>query len=230
MSDVVTIGSATLYRADCRELLPRLGGGMAIVSDPPYGIGYNHSGDHGGPKWFKTEAAKRRGTPPITGDDEPFDPRWLLGLADNVLLWGADHFRARLPESGRFLAWDKLGGLEAWDSFSDVEFAWHSRTAASRIFTWKWKGLACDKRGEANGLREHPTQKPIALMAWCIEQAGRPDVICDPFMGSGTTGVAAALHGVRFVGIETEQRWFDIALRRISAAQRQPSLFSGAPA
>lgn len=226
MSRVERIGDATLYLGDCRDILPTLGPVDAVVTDPPYGIGYAHSGFRDG-SIGNTRAANKRGSPPVHGDDVPFDPSHLLAFG-NVLMWGADHFYPRLPDSGRWLAWNKIGDLQPWDTFSDVEFAWHSREGAARIFTWKWKGLACDKKGEDNGLRHHTTQKPIALMRWCIEQcrteAGA--TILDPYMGSGTTGVACAQLDRKFIGIEIEPRYFDIACRRIEEAYRQPRLFA----
>jgi site-specific DNA-methyltransferase (adenine-specific)/modification methylase len=220
---VEKIGSATLYLGDCLQILPALPRTGAIISDPPYGINYNHSGGNRFGTVGVTRAAKKRGSPKIEGDDRPFDPAALLIFA-SVLIWGADHFYPRLPDSGRFLAWNKLGDLEPWDSFGDVEFAWHSRESAARIFSMRWKGIINDKAGENNGLREHPTQKPKRLMHWCIDQAGRPDLIIDPYMGSGTTGVAAVERGARFIGIELVPRWFDIACRRIEEAARAPRL------
>jgi site-specific DNA-methyltransferase (adenine-specific) len=228
-SRVERIGNATLYLGDCREIAHTLVFD-AIISDPPYGIDYNHSGAHGRFKGVGvTKAALLRGNHPIVGDTEQFDPRPLIGLCSNVLLWGADHFYPRLPDSGRFLGWNKLGDMKPWDSFSDVEFAWHSADKAARIFSMKWKGIACSKAGEDNGLREHPTQKPIRLMSWCIEEAGRPQIILDPYMGVGTTGVAAAQLGLHFTGIEIEPRYFDIACRRIEKAQRQGGMFRDEP-
>lgn len=116
--------------------------------------------------------------------------------------------------------------MEPWDTFSDVEFAWHSAERAARLFSMLWKGLACDKRGEENGLREHPMQKPIRLMRWCLEQIALPlgSVILDPYMGVGTTGVACAQLGYEFVGIEIEPRYFDIACRRVESFARQGTL------
>ena len=217
------IGNAELYLGDCRELIGELSAD-AVISDPPYGINYNHSGQHGRLSGVGvTKAARERGNHPIIGDDAPFEPAPWLRFG-NVLLWGADHYRLRLPEGGRWLVFDKLDDMEPWDSFSDVEFAWHSRGGASRRFRMKWKGIACDKQGENNGLREHPTQKPIALMSWCIEQAGMPQKILDPFMGSGTTGVAALRLRRRFIGIEISETYFDIACRRIEAEARQGRL------
>lgn len=90
----------------------------------------------------------------------------------------------------------------------------------------KWKGIACAKVGEDNGTRYHATQKPIALMRWCIEQAGESTSILDPYMGSGTTGVAAIQTGRSFIGVEIELRYFEIACERIENVQRQTRLFA----
>ena len=212
------IGNATLYLGDCLEILPALAlpEKPAVISDPPYGIAHRHSGCGNG-------MHTRRNTMPLHGDDAPFDPSPWLHF-ENVLLWGADHFSERLPH-GRWLAWDKLDGMDSWDTFSDVEFAWHSQRGAARIFKRKWKGIACIKAGEGYGVRCHPTQKPIALMQWSIEQAGRPQMVIDPYMGSGTTGEACMRIRSRFIGIEIEPRYFDIACSRIENAQRQSKLF-----
>lgn len=218
------IGNATLYLGDSLTLIEVLPRG-AIVTDPPYGIGYAHSGFHDG-SIGNTRAANKRGAPPVIGDDKPFDPAPWLAFP-HVMMWGADHYYTRLPDYGRWLAWNKLGDMKPWDSFADVEFAWHSKEGASRIFNMKWKGLACDKVGEEGGLRYHTTQKPIRLMRWCIDQCKLPQdtVIVDPYMGSGTTGIAAAFAGHPFVGVEIEPRYFDIACERIANAQRQERLF-----
>ena len=230
MSRIETIGNATLYLGDCREILPSLPKVDAVVTDPPYGIGYVKGGGGRGPDGSHRRplASTLRGYDPVIADDRPFDPApWLK--FPNVLMWGADHFYPRLPDSGRWLAWNKLGDMEPWDSFSDVEFAWHSKEGAARIFSMKWKGIACDKRGEQNGLREHTTQKPLRLMLWCLEQVGEAHTILDPFMGSGTTGVAAIKMGRKFIGIEIEPKYFDIACRCIEEAARQPDMFIERP-
>jgi site-specific DNA-methyltransferase (adenine-specific)/modification methylase len=216
----VEIGNATLYLGDCLSILPELRAD-AVITDPPYGIAHQHSG--GGRGAHKRRNAKM----PIVGDASPFDPEPWLAFT-NVLMWGADHFYPRLPDSGRWLAWDKLDGMEPWDSFSDVEFAWHSADRAARIFSMKWKGIACDKVGEANGARQHPTQKPIALMSWCLKEARvlPGQTVFDPYMGSGTTGVAAARAGCPFIGVEIDPSYFNIACERIDVAQRQERLFA----
>ena len=216
MIEPVIIGNATLYLGDCLEILPTLPKVDAVITDPPYGISFEKgAGGHGAqPK------ERRRDYGPMTGDDKPFDPSPFLNWP--CVLWGANHYAQKLPH-GRWLAWNKLGYLEPWDSFSDVEFAWHNKRGADRIFSLLWKGL-CQGEKLDNGLRGHPTQKPVALMTWCIEQAGKPGVILDPYIGSGTTGVAAVQMGRKFIGIEIDPRYFDIACRRIEDAQRQQSL------
>lgn len=220
------IGAATLYLGDCREIAPTLARPAAVISDPPYGIGYVLGAQ---PKNGAGKHSRANSGQPVYGDAEPFYPAPWLALADDVILWGANHFAARLPH-GRWLAWNKLGDLEPYDSFSDVEFAWHNRRAADRIFSLMWKGI-CQAVKDDAGNRAHPTQKPVALMRWCIEQAKVPagGTILDPYMGSGTTGVAAVQMGHLFVGIEIEPRYFDVACRRIEAAQRQADLFVPKP-
>ena len=224
----VVIGNAELWHGDCRDVLPLVSKAAAIISDPPYGIGYVRGAGGNG---FRPKAAQERGCHPIVGDDAPFDPAHLMAF-ENVLIWGANHYSARLPP-GRWLVWDKLDGRESFgDSFSDADLAWHSRRkGGTRIFRHLWKGAVFSQKGETFNLRNgaqarsHPTQKPVALMAWCIKQAGTPSIVCDPYMGSGTTGEAAVLLGLKFCGVEIERRYFDISCERIEAAQRQGRMF-----
>lgn len=200
---------STIYCGDSPDIAPLLTGIDAVISDPPYGIGYQHSGGGGGKH-------HRINLVPILGDDRPFDPAVWIEWS-NVILWGADHFYHRLPDRGRWLAFNKLGDMQAWDSFCDVEFAWHSKEGAARIFSMLYKGIASDK-AEESVTREHPSQKPIRLMLWCLEQAKitAGQTILDPYMGSGTTLVAAKLRGVKAVGIELEEKYCAIAKRRLA--------------
>ena len=210
---VETIGLATLYLGDCRDILPTLPNVDAVVTDPPYGIGY----EGGVPS--VANSTGHANTETIEWDREPFDPTpWLKWPC---ILWGANHYAQRLPH-GRWLAWNKLGGKEPWDQFSDVEFAWHNKRAADKIFSHLWKGLCQAGSGEK---RFHPTQKPVPLMKWCLGFLPDAQCILDPFMGSGTTGVAAVQMGRSFIGIEREPKYFDIACKRIEDAQRQGDFF-----
>ena len=219
-----------LYCADCMDVLPHLSGVDAVVTDPPYGIAFvkGKSGTEGAYRG-KVPASESRHDEPIIGDSEPFDPSHLLAF-ENVLTWGANHYCKKLPSCGRWLAWNKLEYLESFDSFSDIEFAWHSIGKVSRVLNYMWKGgLACRKAGENNGKRDHPTQKPVGLMCWCLEQvkSKEGDTILDPYMGSGSTGVAAVRMKRKFIGIEKEPKYFDIAVKRIERAlsEERSSLF-----
>jgi site-specific DNA-methyltransferase (adenine-specific)/modification methylase len=216
------IGDCTLYLGDCRELLPLLPKVDAVVTDPPYGIGYARGA---GGKGHRAKTANH--TPDhdgrvIAGDDQPFDPAPWLAFP-NVIMWGANHYAARLPH-GQWLAWNKLGSSEPWDDFSDVEFAWRNKRAADRIFSLLWKG-AFKAPSQADQIRVHPTQKPVALMTWCLGFIPDARTILDPFMGSGTTGVACARAGRRFIGVEIDPVYFDIACKRIRDAYAQPDMF-----
>lgn len=198
---------STIYCGDCLTIAPLLTGIDAVISDPPYGNDYEHGGRVGD--------NHRRNLVPIAGNDAPFDPSPWVSYG-NVILWGADHFYPRLPDYGRWLAFNKLGHKEPWDDFCDVEFAWHSGEGAARIFSMLYKGIASAKGGESP-IRQHPSQKPIRLMLWCLEQAKiQPgQTILDPYMGVGSTLVAAKLRGIKAVGIELSEAYVKIAVERL---------------
>ena len=226
---ILANGRATLYRGDCLELLQA---GLldcdAIVSDPPYGIGFQRGG--GGRGIAKGHVF----TGNIAGDDQPFDPTpWLAHARTRqdarkeipVVLFGADHFKTRLPEGGRFICWDKSCGQGPAASFSDAEFAWTNRRNARSIFRHFWMGVtrAHDGFDGKSARRHHVSQKPVNLMAWCIEHAriGIDKVVLDPYMGSASTGVAALQTGRRFVGVEIDPGHFEVACQRIETAWAQ---------
>lgn len=221
MSDWVEIGNARLICADCREILPTLPKVDAVITDPPYGIAYQHSGGGAGTPGRRDRPNHRNANRPIAGDDEPFDPTHLLALAPSVLMFGADHFRDRLPTGGTFIAWDKHCGRGPNDSFADCEFAWANFKTKRNVIRYLWKGVACEKFGEDGGKRYHPTTKPQGVMHACLDMVPEARVILDPYMGSGSTGVAAISRGLTFIGCEIDPDHFDIACRRIEDAQRQ---------
>lgn len=223
------IGPHTLYLGDCREILPTLGNLGAVVSDPPYGISYrsNHNSSRRG-KWAKW--VRSSNLPGIIGDDEPLDPALLLSLNVPLVLFGGNYCADRLPASRCWLIWDKRDGIGP-NNQADCEMAWTNIDKPSRIYRHMWSGLL--RAGEENialSEKHHPHQKPVALMRWCLEYLPTYEgAILDPYMGSGSTGVAAARLGRPFVGIELEPKYFDIACKRISEAMRQPDLFISEP-
>ena len=202
------IGSATLYLGDCMDILPTLDKVDAVITDPPYGIGQD-----GGAQ--RTRGSKRTNGDKLGWDNqrptkEVFNAIQIAG--DVQIIWGGNYFADYLPASMGWLYWEKrMGG-----DFADGELAWTSQHKALRQFSHYKKN-----KGD-----EHPTQKPLQLMKWCVEQCkNNPQTILDPFMGSGTTGVAAVQMGRRFIGIEREPKYFEIACKRIEDAQRTFDMF-----
>jgi site-specific DNA-methyltransferase (adenine-specific) len=212
-----TIGNATLYLGDCLEILPTLPEVGAVISDPPYGIGYSHGVWAG-----KLAGATQFDHHPLKGDDQPFDPSPWVGF-DKVVLFGANHYASRLPDSSFWLVWDKRDGIGSNDQ-ADCEMAWVKGKGNARIIRHLWNGML--KQSERGEVRYHPTQKPVAVMEWAITQVGAKGTILDPYMWSGTTGVAALKLNLPFIGIEIDPRYFDAACERITNAQRQERLFA----
>lgn len=225
MTEHQVIGNAVLYCCDARDITDLLKGYVdAVVTDPPYGIDYR-IGDSG-------HGHSLRLKKPIYGDAEPFDPAWILdfvyrsGMDIPLLLWGADCYKERLPQGGTMLCWDKSCGQGAANSFIDAEFAWMNRRNARCIYRLFWKGATRSGEGKAER-KFHPSQKPVELMRWCLETAriGIGKAVLDPYMGSGTTGLACVTTGRKFIGVEIDREYFDIACRRIEQAQQQATLF-----
>ena len=200
-----------LICGDCREVLPTLGKVDAVVTDPPYGIAHLWKGG-GGHGWGK---AREEGITRNEWDEKPLSGELLdliLAAAPQQIIWGGNYFE--LPPSRCWYVWNKP---ERGFSLAEAELAWTNRDSIIRVYD--------GPRSEPD--RQHPTQKPVALMRWCVEKT--TGAILDPFMGSGTTGVAAAKLGRKFTGIEIEPKYFDIAMRRIQAALDAPDLFIEQP-
>jgi DNA modification methylase len=197
----------TIYHGDCREILPQLPKVDLVLTDPPYGIGeaagknksrscLGVSRDYGNQQW----------------DDETLDEEVALSILGgvNAIVFGGNYYS--LPPSSCWLVWDKDNGD---NDFADCELAWTNLAKAVRKFTWRWQGMLQEHGGAKKEIRQHPTQKPVALMKWCIKQADDPQTILDPFMGSGTTLVAAKQLGRKAIGIEIEKKYCDIAIERL---------------
>jgi DNA modification methylase len=208
----------TLYLGDCIAIAPTLQGVDAVVSDPPYGMGYKRSGNSRnsisstGQVWTET----------IEGDDVPFDPSpWVKWPA---VMTGAQWFYDRLPAGGVIHTWDKRGPYEAIDQ-ADVDQIWCSLRKPARKLECVWRGLC--RKTEVSEPIVHPTQKPVMVMAWMMErlEVAAGALVLDPYMGSGTTGIACLRTGRRFVGIEKDPTHYATALARITNELRQGDLF-----
>lgn len=214
------IGDARLILGDCRDVLPTLGKVDAVVTDPPYGIGEN---DRKVASRGKLAQPKDYGA--FSWDAKPIDADTIASILAHSkyqIIFGGNYFEGLGPTSC-WLVWDKQNGD---NDFADCELAWTNLPKAVRRIYWRWNGMI--RKGD--DVREHPTQKPEGVMKWCIQQLpASTQTICDPFMGSGTTGVAAVKLGRSFIGIEREPSYFDIACRRIEAAYKQPDMFISRP-
>ncbi len=202
----------TIYNADCRKVLPFLDRFDLLLTDPPYGIGADRnlrankqhgkalapSRDYGQGQW----------------DGEP-PPSWFIDAAqqaaDTSILWGGNYYG--LPRSSCWLVWDKDNGE---NMYADCELAWTNMDMAVRKFRWKWHGMLQEQMGDKKEQRVHPTQKPLALMRWCLSLVPDATTVLDPFMGSGTTLVAAKLEGRQAVGIEISEKYCEAAANRLS--------------
>ena len=199
---------ATIYHGDCLDILPSLPKVDLVLTDPPYGIGRDRGMGGKGKAGLCPRNPKR-----YEGgwdSDRPVDALLLaLGAAVNCIVWGGNYYTDVLPQQPKWLVWDKE---QTMPSYSDAELAWTTLAGvAVKMLRYSGNGLMAREKN-----RQHPTQKPLALMAWCIILAGDVQTILDPFVGSGTTLVAAKRLNRRAIGIELEERYCEIAARRLS--------------
>ena len=201
------IGDCVLYQGDCLAIMPTLGRVDAVVTDPPYGLASRLQGGTWGKKF--------------DGSDYDWDARPpaanLFGAVPSIV-WGGNYIG--LPASRCWLVWYKRDAVR---TMADCELAWTNFDANARVFDWTIAATNAERIG-------HPTQKPVALMEWCLGFLPNAQTILDPFMGSGTTLVACAKMGRKGIGIELDPEYFDIACKRVEAAYAQPDLFIAPPA
>ena len=218
---VERIGDCILYLGDCREILPHLEGIDAIVTDPPYGIGVDKTmHKQGGTQYGRAAAAKNHYD--LTDWDCKPIPADLMEMIRHSAKWnvifGGNYYS--FPATSCWLVWDKENGD---NNFADCELAWTNLPKAVRRIKWMWNGML-RKGGEAR--EGHPTQKPVGVMQWAIQQIPEPNrTILDPFMGSGTTLIACHKLGRRGIGIEIDPNYFELACSRIRKAYDQPDMF-----
>ena len=199
-----------IYHGDCREVLPGLGEVDLVLTDPPYGVGLDKFRDLPFGRSGKLIAVRKSGD---TWDSDRPSARLLESVIDAghaAIVWGGNFFADILPRSTHWISWDKL---QTMPSFGDCELAWTNipRKSVSKV-TVQWCGLLGKEQS-----RQHPTQKPLALMVWCIETYSKPcTTILDPFMGSGTTLRAAKDLGRKAIGIELEEKYCEIAAKRLA--------------
>lgn len=219
------IGDCVLYLGDCLEVMKELDPVDAVVTDPPYGVNLGRGFGGGGKglagrrdkhvrKYKNGDWDKKR--PPR----ESFD--CMISLASAHIVWGGNYFTDYLPVSGKWLFWDKV---QTMPTYSDGELAWTTLQGdAVKQFTYNGSGFHAKEKE-----RVHPTQKPLALMRWCLEFLPDAKSVLDPFMGSGSTGVVCAKMGRKFVGIELDPDYYEIACKRVEEAYKQPDLFVAPP-
>jgi len=203
---LVKIGNCTLYHGDCMDIMPMVGRVDAVVTDPPYGLGKKMSGG----TWAKNNKHYKE----MHDWDKEAKQKWIdaiLELHVPSIIWGGNYFIT--PPSRGWLVWEK----PYFPTMADCELAYTSIDMNCRVFNFN----------RSDGEKEHPTQKPVLLMKWCLSFLPDSQIIFDPFMGSGTTGCACIQTGRHFIGIEKDKKYFDIACERIQNTYNQPDLFIG---
>ena len=208
----VQIGDATLYCGDCLEILPTLPKVDAVVTDPPFGVGN-----------FVQTSGNVRGVAVEWNDSPPSAEVFSLlrGLSKHRIIWGANFFNC-FEARGGCIVWDKA---QPMPNFSKADIASCTHNQKTEIVRLPWTNFTATHKK----VSRHPCERPVELYEWCINYLPGPASILDPFMGSGTTGVACANLGRKFIGIEIEPRYFDIACKRIEQAYAQGQLFEPEP-
>ena len=210
------MSNVTLHLGDCLEYMRGMANKSvdAVITDPPYGIAdvWKGGSSHG---WGVARlATPKRNEWDVKPDKQVFDE--ILRVTNKAVIWGGNYFE--LPISRGWLVWSKP---ERNFTLSEAELAWTNISMPVRVFDFR--------RSDPD--REHPTQKPVEVMKFSIEKAKLPagSTIFDPFMGSGTTGVACVQLSHNFIGCEIDPQYYAIAERRIRDAQAQPNLFEAQP-
>ena len=201
-----------LILSDCLPELRKMNKNSVdlVLTDPPYGIG--HGTARGANSIFRSYTPKPWDN--SIPAHEVFEE--MLRVGSRHIIWGGNYYAHILPPSNAWLVWYKKDGLPSLQ-YTDCEMAWTSCGTKSKVFNCRHAGCVKDSK---ETLVAHPTQKALEVMKWCVELFSKPgDTILDPFMGSGTTGVACAILGRHFIGIERDAEYVDMAKRRIALAR-----------
>jgi DNA modification methylase len=210
-------GGITIYHGDAVQVMPFLHPVDLLLTDPPYGIQAATNTGRGNKKHGKA-ATFSTAYDAAGWDDKPIEP-WMIEMARSKANWqiifGGNYYA--LPETSCWLVWDKDNGA---NDYADCELAWTNLRKAVRRLKWRWAGMLQEHGGIHKEVRWHPTQKPVEVMKWAMSHAPEgTKTILDPFMGSGTTLVAAKELGLQAIGIEREERYCEAAVKRLAQAQ-----------
>lgn len=196
----------TIYHGDCLEVMNSLSDVEIVLTDPPYGI--SHPTDYA--SRGRGNLAKCNDYAPVHDDDKQFDPAPFLKIGSAHCFFGGNYYQ--LPPVNGWIVWDKERPHEL--DQATAELAWTDFVKGVRVFRYMWNGML---RAGEQGENYHPTQKPVALMKWILTMRWTPTgTVLDPFMGSGTTLRAAKDLGRKAIGIEIEEKYCEIAAKRLS--------------
>ena len=208
----VTIGDCRLILGDCLEVMPLLGRFDAVITDPPFGVGN-----------FVQVTGNIRGKKVTWNKNIPnlifFEK--IKKISKHRIVWGANYFNC-FEDKGGAIVWDKA---QPMPDFSKAEIASCSHLKKTEMVKIPWTNFTARHKKESS----HPCERPVSLYIWCVEYLPNPQTILDPYMGSGTTGVACVKLGRKFTGIELDPDYFDIACERIRKAYEQPDMFVEQP-
>lgn len=198
----------TIYNDNCLNILPELDKVDLVLTDPPYGIG--ESNEKNGTRG-KLASPKDYGHYSWDKNRQPEHVKFAVSIGKNAIVFGGNYYTDILPPSSSWIVWDK----DNTGDFADCELAWTNHAKAVRKFKWRWNGMLQEQMGKFKEYRAHPTQKPLQLFKWCIENYQPSETILDPFMGSGTTLRAAKDLNRKSIGIEISEKYCEIAVKRL---------------
>ena len=214
MAEIVTIGDATLYLGDCMDVLPTLGKVDAVITDPPFGVG-NFVQTTGSLRGRGDSFAKAVDWNEFAPPQEFF--QIIKEKSRHRIIWGANFFNC-FEDKGGAIIWDKV---QPMSNFSKADIASCTHFQKTEIVRIPWTNFNVAREAKT----DHPCERPVQLYEWCINYLPKINSVLDPYLGSGSCGVAAMRAGKKFIGIEREPKYFEIACKRIEQATKQEDMF-----